>query len=142
MQIAESVRQTSTVNRQYFDQQEEDTQWEYYKAAFQDRPGTKKREAELEKKPAEMTLQIPTKNQAGRRRKYISLCLKDEVLLQAMAKEVTYLGLKLEEGVLDSWAEESVSPPRYFPEPVTPSPMSKAQGSYRVADGHRVPNIG
>ena len=96
--------------------------------------------------PAEQVARAPAgprlQNQPGRRRKYISLCLKDEVLLQAVAKDLTYPGFKLVEGVLDSGAEESVSPPRYFPGPVTPSAMSKAQGSYRVADGHRVPNIG
>ena len=44
--------------------------------------------------------------------------------------------------VLDSGAEESVSPPRFFPGPVVPSRMSKAGGSYRVANGHSVPNVG
>ena len=76
------------------------------------------------------------------RRKYVALCTKDEVLLQAVAKESTRPGFRLVEAVLDSGAEESVSPPRFFPGPVVPSTMSKAGGSYRVANGHRVPNIG
>ena len=59
-----------------------------------------------------------------------------------MAKEPTRPGYKLVEAVLDSGAEESVSPPRFFPGPVVPSTMSKAGGSYRVANGQRVPNIG
>ena len=70
------------------------------------------------------------------------MCTRDEVLLQAVAKETTRPGFKLVEAVLDSGAEESVSPPRFFPGPVVPSKMSKAGGSYRVANGHRVPNIG
>ena len=61
---------------------------------------------------------------------------------KAVTKETAWPGYKLVEGVLDSGAEESVSPPHYFPGPVTPSAMSRANGSYRVADGHRVPNIG
>ena len=35
-----------------------------------------------------------------------------------------------------------MSPRRFFPGPVVPSRMSKAGGSYRVANGHRVPNVG
>ena len=50
--------------------------------------------------------------------------------------------ITLVEAVLDSGAEESVSPPRFFPGPVVPSKMSQAGGSYRVANGQRVPNIG
>ena len=76
------------------------------------------------------------------RRKYVALCTRDEVLLQAVAKETARPGYKLVEAVLDSGAEESVSPPRFFPGPVVPSAMSKAGGSYRVANGQRVPNIG
>ena len=76
------------------------------------------------------------------RRKYVALCTRDEVLLQAVAKEPTRPGYRLVEAVFDSGAEESVSPPRFFPGPVVPSTMSKAGGSYRVANGHRVPNIG
>ena len=77
-----------------------------------------------------------------RRRKYVALCTRDEVLLQAVAKEPTRPGYRLVEAVFESGAEESVSPPRFFPGPVVPSTMSKAGGSYRVANGHRVPNIG
>ena len=50
--------------------------------------------------------------------------------------------MRLVEGVVDSGAEESVAPPRFFPGPVAPSKVSKAGGSYRVANGHRVPNVG
>ena len=76
------------------------------------------------------------------KRKYVALCTIDEVLLQAVAKEPTYPGYRLVEAVLDSGAAESVSPPRLFPGPVVPSIMFKAGGSYRVANGQRVPNIG
>ena len=78
------------------------------------------------------------------RRKYVALalCTRDEALLQAVAKEPARPGYKLVEAVLDSGAEESVSPPKFFPGPVVPSAMSKAGGSYRVANGQRVPNIG
>ena len=72
----------------------------------------------------------------------MALCTRDEVLLQAVAKEPARPGYKLVEAVLDSGAEESVSPPKFFPGPVVPSAMSKAGGSYRVANGQRVPNIG
>ena len=76
------------------------------------------------------------------RRKYVALCTRDEVLLQAVAKEPARPGYKLVEAVLDSGAEESVSLPKFFPGLVVPSTMSKAGGSYRVANGQRVPNIG
>ena len=59
-----------------------------------------------------------------------------------MAKEPTRKGYTLVEAVLDTGAEESVSPPRFFPGPVVPSKMSQAGGSYRVANVQRVPNIG
>ena len=74
--------------------------------------------------------------------KYVALCTKEEVLLQAVAKETARPGFTLVEAVLGSGAEESVSPPRFLTGPVVPSRMSKAGGRYRVADGHRVPNIG
>ena len=76
------------------------------------------------------------------RRKYVALCTKDEVLLQSVAKEVERPGYRLVEAVLESGAEDSVSAPKFFPGPVVPSAMSKAGGSYRVANGQRVPNIG
>ena len=71
----------------------------------------------------------------------MGLCTRDEVLLQAVAKETARPGYKLVEAVLDSGAEESVSRPRFFTGPVVPSAMSKAGGSYRVANGQRVPNV-
>ena len=77
------------------------------------------------------------------RRKYVALCTIDEVSLQSVAKETERPGYKLVEAVLDSGAEESVSPAKSFPgRPVVPSVMSRAGGSYRVANGQRVPNIG
>ena len=63
-------------------------------------------------------------------------------MLQAVAKEPAYPGYRLVEAVLDSGAEESVAPPRFFPGPIAPSQMSQAGGSYRVANGQRVPNVG
>ena len=82
------------------------------------------------------------------KRKYIAFCLRDEVPtapvqhFNAVAKESSRPGVRLVEGVVDSGAEGSVAPPRFFPGPVVPSRMSKAGGSYRVANGHRVPNVG
>ena len=95
----------------------------------------------LDAKEASPTLDgfFVASRQRKRRRKYVALCTKDEVLLQAVAKEPTRPGYKLVEAVFDSGAEERVSPPRLFPGPVVPSAMSKAGGSYRVANGQRVP---
>ena len=81
-------------------------------------------------------------------RKYTVFCLRDEVPtapvqhFNAVAKELSRPGMRLVEGVVDSGAEESVAPPRFFPGPMVPSKMSKAGGSYRVANGRRVPNVG
>ena len=77
-----------------------------------------------------------------RRRQYVALCTKDTAMLQAVAKEPAYPGYRLVEAVLDSGAEESVAPPRLFLGPIAPSQMSQAGGSYRVANGQRVPNVG
>jgi hypothetical protein len=49
---------------------------------------------------------------------------------------------KLVEAVVDSGAEESVAPPGLFPGIVTASPMSRAGGKYRAANGARIPNLG
>ncbi len=46
------------------------------------------------------------------------------------------------EAVVDSGAEESVAPPGFFVAPVVPSPMSKAGGKYRAANGTRIRNLG
>ena len=72
----------------------------------------------------------------------MALCTKDTAMLQAVAKEAAYPGYRLVEAVLDSGAEESVAPPRLFLGPIAPSQMSQAGGSYRVANGQRVPNVG
>ena len=85
----------------------------------------------------------PVRRRKKTRRKYVALCTIDEVSLQSVAKETERPGYKLVEAVLDSGAEESVSPAKSFPgRPVVPSAMSRAGGSYRVANGQRVPNIG
>jgi hypothetical protein len=49
---------------------------------------------------------------------------------------------RLVEAVVDSGAEESVAPPKLFPGEVKPSPMSRAGGKYRAANGARIPNLG
>ena len=46
------------------------------------------------------------------------------------------------EAVVDSGAEESVAPPNFFAAAVVPSPMSKAGGKYRAANGTRIRNLG
>ena len=46
------------------------------------------------------------------------------------------------EAVVDSGAEDSVTPPGVFPGPVVPSAMSKAGRSYRAANGSPIPNLG
>ena len=45
------------------------------------------------------------------------------------------------EAVVDSGAEESVAPPGFFAAQVVPSPMSKAGGKYRAANGTRIRNL-
>jgi hypothetical protein len=46
------------------------------------------------------------------------------------------------EAVVDSGAEESVAPPGFFAAEMVPSPMSKAGGKYRAANGTRIRNLG
>ena len=46
------------------------------------------------------------------------------------------------EAVVDSGAEESVAPPGFFAAAMVPSPMSKAGGKYRAANGTRIRNLG
>ena len=48
----------------------------------------------------------------------------------------------LVEAVVDSGAEESVAPPGWFAAAVSPSPMSRAGGKYRAANGSRIRNLG
>ena len=43
---------------------------------------------------------------------------------------------------MDSGAEESVAPPGFFAAAMVPSPMSKAGGKYRAANGTRIRNLG
>jgi hypothetical protein len=51
-------------------------------------------------------------------------------------------GSRIIEAVVDSGAEESVAPPKVFPGRLEPSPMSRAGGRYRAANGARIPNLG
>ena len=46
------------------------------------------------------------------------------------------------EAVVDSGAEESVAPLGFFAADMVPSPMSKAGGRYRAANGTRIRNLG
>ena len=46
------------------------------------------------------------------------------------------------EAVVDSGAEESVSPVGLFAAKVAPSPMSRAGARYRAANGSRIKNVG
>ena len=68
--------------------------------------------------------------------------MREGVLLQAIAKETVRPGFKLVETVVDSGPEDSVAPPSFFTGLVVPATMFQAGGGYRVANGHRVPNIG
>ena len=44
--------------------------------------------------------------------------------------------------VVDSGAEETVAPPGLLPGQVEESPMQRAGGRYRAANGSRLPNLG
>ena len=44
--------------------------------------------------------------------------------------------------VVDSGAEETVAPPGLLPGQAEPSPMQRAGGRYRAANGARIPNVG
>ena len=44
--------------------------------------------------------------------------------------------------VVDSGAEETVAPPGLLPGPVAESPVQRAGGRYRAANGARIPNMG
>ena len=44
--------------------------------------------------------------------------------------------------VVDSGAEETVAPPGLLPGRVAESPMQRAGGRYRAANGSRIPNLG
>ena len=51
-------------------------------------------------------------------------------------------GARIIEAVVDSGAEDSVTPPNLFAGPVAPSPMSRAGRNYRAANGSPIPNLG
>ena len=52
------------------------------------------------------------------------------------------VGWKTVTAVVDSGAEETVAPPGLFPGAVEVSPMQRAGGRYRAANGARLPNLG
>ena len=62
-----------------------------------------------------------------RRRKYIVFFSRDEILLQAAAKDATRPGYRFVEAIFASGAEESLSQPLFFLDPMAPVRMSKAQ---------------
>ncbi len=66
----------------------------------------------------------------------LSSLQRDEGLLAAVSRP------GLVEAVVDSGAEESVAPPGCFAAKVVPSPMSRAGGRYRAANGSRIKNVG
>ena len=51
-------------------------------------------------------------------------------------------GWKVITAVVDSGAEETVAPPGLLPGRVETSPMQRAGGRYRAANGARIPNLG
>ena len=51
-------------------------------------------------------------------------------------------GYKYVKAILDSGAEETVTPPDLFSQPVVESAMQRAGGRYRAANGTRIPNLG
>jgi len=51
-------------------------------------------------------------------------------------------GTQVVRAVVDSGANESVTPPGLFPEPVVPSAMSRAGLSYASANGGEIANLG
>ena len=59
---------------------------------------------------------------------------------QAMGKKPD--GWREVVAVVDSGAEETVAPPGFLPGPVAESPMQRAGGRYRAANGARIPNLG
>ena len=60
----------------------------------------------------------------------------------AIAKDTPRAGFRLVEAVVDSGAEESVTPPNVFPGEIHASAMSKMGGKYKAANGTRIPNLG
>ena len=60
----------------------------------------------------------------------------------ATARDNPRAGFRLLEAVVDSGAEESVTPPNVFPGEIHASAMSKTGGKYKAANGTRIPNLG
>ena len=56
--------------------------------------------------------------------------------------ERTAAGWRKVKAVVDSGAEETVTPPGLLPGQVEESPMQRAGGRYRAANGARLPNLG
>ena len=56
--------------------------------------------------------------------------------------EQSAAGWRTVTAVVDSGAEETVAPPGLFPGKVEASPMQRAGGRYRAANGARIPNLG
>ena len=60
----------------------------------------------------------------------------------AIAKETLRAVFRLVEAVVDSGAEESVTPPNVFPGEIHASAMSKTGDKYKAANSTRIPNLG
>ena len=59
-----------------------------------------------------------------------------------MSLEKPRSGWRTVTAVLDSGAEETVAPPGLLPGRLESSPMSRAGGRFRAANGTRIPNLG
>ena len=77
--------------------------------------------------------------QSQQQRPAVQACFKSTPALQVVDKAA---GPQLVRAVVDSGANESVTPPGLFPEPIVPSAMSRAGLSYTSANGGEIPNIG
>jgi len=77
--------------------------------------------------------------QFQQQRPAVQACFKSTPALQVVDKAA---GPQLVRAVVDSGANESVTPPGLFPEPIVPSAMSRAGLSYTSANGGEIPNIG
>ena len=62
--------------------------------------------------------------------------------MQAVVEDITRQGFKLIEAVMDFGAGANVAPFLFLTRPVVPSRVSRAGGSYGVANGDGVLNIG
>ena len=77
--------------------------------------------------------------QAARRLALLCGDRREEPLVAPVSN---HRGPEIIEAVVDSGAEESVTPPNLFREEVLPSPMSRAGRCYRAANGSPIPNLG